>query len=167
MSVIAYDGLRIAADRRGVGGDICRTMCKLFPTGEYILGIVGTEESGLLLVDWFTNGCHLGEWPEKAQDDEDNRALLIVASRQGVSFYCQFPRLTPIHDPFWAWGCGRDLAIGAMAMGADAVRAVEITSKFNIYCGHGVDVYTLADLPKVQTAEDRVRAKAKRKQKTK
>jgi hypothetical protein len=40
-----------------------------------------------------------------------------------------------------AWGIGCDFALGAMAMGADAVQAVEITNKFSIHCGMGVDSY--------------------------
>jgi ATP-dependent protease HslVU (ClpYQ) peptidase subunit len=40
----------------------------------------------------------------------------------------------------WAIGSGADYAMGAMAVGADAKRAVEVTSDLYCRCGLGVDV---------------------------
>jgi hypothetical protein len=43
-----------------------------------------------------------------------------------------------------AWGAGRNLALGAMAAGADACQAIEIATRFDIHTGQGVnsiDVY--------------------------
>ena len=38
-----------------------------------------------------------------------------------------------------AWD-GKTLALGAMAAGADAKKAVEIACEYNLYCGGGIDV---------------------------
>ena len=46
------------------------------------------------------------------------------------------------HTPI-AFGHGRDFALGAMAMGANAKKAVEITNKYSLQCGNGVYTYTL------------------------
>lgn len=49
-------------------------------------------------------------------------------------------RIKPVVKAFHAIGSGRGEALGAMAMGADARRAVEIASRLNVGCGLGVDV---------------------------
>lgn len=41
---------------------------------------------------------------------------------------------------FWAEGSGRDIAIGAMAMGATAGRAVQVASTFDAYTGGTITV---------------------------
>jgi len=46
-------------------------------------------------------------------------------------------------NSFMAWGSGRDYAMGAMEMGADARRAVEVTNVHSTDCGFGVEAYDL------------------------
>ena len=46
-------------------------------------------------------------------------------------------------ESIYAIGQGSHFAYGAMAMGASAEQAVEVANKFSIYCGIGVDTYTL------------------------
>jgi hypothetical protein len=42
--------------------------------------------------------------------------------------------IMPVKPKFHAVGIGRSLALGAMAQGANARRAIEIACEFNVYC---------------------------------
>lgn len=53
----------------------------------------------------------------------------------GVTGETKYPR-----DERTSWGSGKELALGAMAAGADAKKAAEIACEYDLYCGGGVDV---------------------------
>lgn len=43
------------------------------------------------------------------------------------------------------YGEGRDFAYGALEMGANAIKAVEVASKYCISCGMGIDVLSFEE----------------------
>lgn len=143
MSVIAWDGQYLAVDRRCNTGDTVSTVIKserIDETGE-VMAFVGLIAEGLALMDWYKHGANRDEYPA-LQRDADNNAILVVASKDGVKEYgfgTPFPILQI--DQCVAWGRGRDVALGAMAMGATAEQAVHIASRLITTCGNGVDVY--------------------------
>ena len=140
MSVIAWDGKTIAADRQMTSGDMGVTCCKLVRLpSRAIVGWTGTAECGLVLLDWL-NGKR--EWP-KFQEDKERWTRLVMVDDKGVWFYEQEPVPIQVLDKFMAWGSGRDFAMGALAMGATAERAVEIANQFCVTCGMGVDVFEI------------------------
>jgi len=142
MTVIAWDGKTLAADKqRSFSGTTGRTT-KLFriASGE-VLAIAGNEAMGRLLVDWYVNGANPTEWPE-AQKTED-WARLVVASKSGLKYFEKFPVAIELQEPFYAFGSGMDVALGALAMGATAERAVEVASQFIDSCGGGIDAMGL------------------------
>jgi hypothetical protein len=53
---------------------------------------------------------------------------------------CSKPHISRIREPFYAIGCGRALAIGAMAAGATAEEAVKIACNYDIECREPVIV---------------------------
>lgn len=165
MSIIAYDGRIIAADRQCTQYQMARTATKLVRSGSMVLGWVGDLNVCMLIRQWFEAGADPEEWPEAASE-EDGDSVLVVATAKGVGTYRQYPVLLPLEDTRWAWGSGCEIALGCMDSGKTAIEAVEIVSRLNVYCGLGVDWFRLSDLPKEPTAEDRVRAKAKGKRKT-
>jgi hypothetical protein len=143
MSVVVWDGRTLAADRQATDGDI-RTRCKKIrklPSGD-LIGWVGSGEEGLALAEWYASGADPGCWPESQKGD--NWARLIVVHHGKVWEYCQLPVKQHVKGKQAAWGSGASLALGAMGAGADAIQAVKIASKFNIYCGLGVDHYEVA-----------------------
>jgi ATP-dependent protease HslVU (ClpYQ) peptidase subunit len=80
------------------------------------------------------------------RNPDDVKATLVVIDRAGtLRRFENGPYPLTYHDEIFACGSGCDFAYGAMAMGADASRAVEVASEFDIYCGRGVD--TLAFEP--------------------
>ena len=139
MTVIAYDGKTVAADKQCVNGSTKSTTTKLIRLDSgMIVGMTGTLSSGLLVLDWL-NG-KLSEWP-KCQEDKDRWAMVIVIKDGVVKVYEQNPAPVLIKDEFMAWGSGGDFAIGAMAMGATAKESVEIANRFSTDCGMGIDVF--------------------------
>lgn len=143
MTVIAWDGRVLAADKCALYGDHRKVGTKIFrPVTDTVLGACGSIGAGLSLVEWYNNGCKRDEWPE-CQKDKDDWALLIVASKEGVYWYERLPYKIRLEQPFMAWGRGGEFAMGALAMGATAVQAVEVASKYCDGCGMGVDWFEM------------------------
>ena len=141
MSVITWDGKTLAADRQSCCGDTISTTRKIFKldTGE-VIALSGDLDIGMTMKRWYEDGRKREEWPD-LNKDEKTFCRLIVATEDGVHYYERTPDPIPVLDLFMAWGCGREAALGALAMGASAERAVEIASRFILYCGNGCDSY--------------------------
>jgi ATP-dependent protease HslVU (ClpYQ) peptidase subunit len=140
MSVVVWDGYTLAADKQGTVGDLRLKTTKVvrLDTGE-ILAWVGPQEHGLALANWYANGCKVDEWPS-TQSGEDWGKLIVVLKGRAYE-YEQLPIRQSVQSIPAAWGSGRDFALGALAMGADAVGAVKVASKYSTSCGMGVDSF--------------------------
>lgn len=143
MSVIAWDGKTLAADRQATNCDMRAPITKIWrgPHGAAI-GITGDMARGLLLRKWFEDGADLARYP--IDNNCDDWARLIVASSSGLVCYERLPVPLPVESTFLAFGSGRDYAMGAMAMGADARQAVEVASRFCTGCGLGIDSFDVS-----------------------
>lgn len=143
MTVIAFKGKAVAADRLAVqGGGIGRSVTKIERFGNSVLAITGSWDIGAELREWFKSGASPGDFPDKARD---GAATLIVFDRDA---YCvktfnsgPYPMLMAFAP--CAFGSGRDYAEAAMYLGCDAVKAVEVASHFQTDCGLGVDTIEL------------------------
>lgn len=142
MTVIAWDGKTLAADRQSTCAGMRSTTAKIrhLPDGDYA-ACTGGSDVCHMLVEWYKNGAKPSEWP--AVQATDDWARLIIASKDGVVFYERHPVAMLVRDKFIAFGSGRDFAMGAMAAGATASEAVDIASRFSTSCGLGVDEVTL------------------------
>ena len=142
MSVIAWDGKTLAADRQASFGGRVTTSVKIFKHEDKLIGLIGPHESSCRLYNWILNGMNPVSFPRELESD-GAIPIVYVIPRTGhaVKFEdCAYPIV--VKDEFWAAGSGGDLALGAMAMGATAEEAVEVASKYNIYCGCGVDRFS-------------------------
>jgi hypothetical protein len=138
MSVIAWNGEYIAADRRRENNYLSSDCCKLKIYGSLITGRVGDEDAGLILEKWYLDGADPEKWPA-CQRDKDRWARLIVVKANGACVeYQREPIAIEVYGPFHAWGTGAEVAVGAMAMGASPMRAVEVANKHSTGCGNGV-----------------------------
>ena len=138
MSVIAYDGKVIAADKQATCGDLIRTVTKLVRLESgVILGWTGSQDRGLTLARWWREGADPESYPE-FQLEEDWCRLVVLQNGRLVT-YEQSPDCFEMLERCQAFGSGRDFAIGAMEVGASAVRAAEVACKFSAGCGCGVD----------------------------
>lgn len=140
MSVIAWDGTSLAADRRAtMGGWFC-TVQKIFRSRGALCGYAGDADAGEEVLAWFGAGAVPADFPA-AQRDRERFAGLLVVWPSGViwKYECTpFPlRFPPQH---FAIGSGRDFALAAMRCGLPAEQAVGVACEFDAGCGNGVDV---------------------------
>lgn len=152
MSVIVWDGKTLAADRQGTTHEMRITEPKLRVLvfdphttpgpSVAVCAWTGVSVYGQELAQWYFDGADKSKYPEFQKDKED-WCRLIVADTDGCRHYERTPYPLTVNDPYMAWGGGRDFAMGALAMGADARKAVEVTNLFSIGCGGGVDAYDL------------------------
>lgn len=138
MTTIAWDGTSIAADRL-CGGRY--TVAKLWrlPDGS-VIGGAGLYDDIVEVVHWLASGAREDEKPRLAPREESSDLLLI--DPEGRPHWLTWPHLrrVPIVEPYEAIGSGSEYALGAMAMGASAKRAVQIASRFDPSTGRGVTV---------------------------
>lgn len=141
MSVIAFDGRTIAADRQITHGTLRLRGSKIrkLLNGD-VLAWAGTMENGIAMAQWYEKGADPAAFP--ASQKTDDWCRLIVIPKKGRPFaYEQLPLKQFVYDQRAAWGLGRDFAMGAMEMGADAVMAVKIASRLCTSCGMGVESF--------------------------
>ncbi len=147
MTIVAWDGKSIAADRQSTCAGLKEAVIKIKVTDNgTLMAATGSYGGGLILMDWYDKGAKPEDYPD-FQKDDDKWCRLIVIDREDQipKIYEQHPVPLYFEDRFSAWGSGRDYAIGAMAAGATAEEAVEITSRHCVDCGLGVDVISLVD----------------------
>lgn len=144
MTVIAWDGRSIAADKMMCVGDTPMATTKLrkvvFEGYEYVVGVTGGLDYGLALIDWWVKGADQEKWPAFQATDNWTR-LIVVPPGSKPYWFERMPYPIECNDEFAAWGSGRELALGALAMGASAKEAVEVANRLGLYSGLGVDVF--------------------------
>jgi 20S proteasome alpha/beta subunit len=144
MSVIAWDGSVLAADKRVTNGGIAHICTKIEKHNNQLYGITGMWDDGVELREWHKAGANPEKFPAKARDD---KATLIVINDKGINVYNCGPYPMIYEDKQAAWGSGRDFAEAAMHLGKSAVTAVEVACHFQTDCGAGVDALQLDPLP--------------------
>lgn len=142
MTVVAWDGHVLAADRQVTQAGLRRSGTKLACVGALRLGCVGSAAYGAALQAWVRAGRKVTDWPKPASHDDADDGTLIVIEEGKVLVYEGQPHPFVIEDTFAAFGSGRDYAMAAMALGQDAQQAVELACRFENGCGMGVDVLT-------------------------
>lgn len=145
MTIIAWDGEMVAADKQATQNGTTRITTKLVMMNNVVATFNGCEAAGLMLSNWYFEGANIDKWPQKIQDGED-WSELIIFEYPNVFVYQRYPQCIQIKNKFWAWGSGKDLAIGAMAAGASAIEAVKIASKYDDGCGLGIDSFNILNL---------------------
>jgi ATP-dependent protease HslVU (ClpYQ) peptidase subunit len=140
MTVIAWDGKTLAADKRTTDAGVGLTTTKIFraPCGA-LLGAGGTTSACHGLKNWWVAGADPEKFPEKDKD----AALMVVKPGGKVLVYWESAVGVEIEDAFFAIGSGRDFALAAMHLGCSAKRAVEVACTFSPYCGNGIDTLEL------------------------
>jgi ATP-dependent protease HslVU (ClpYQ) peptidase subunit len=144
MTVIAWDGKTLAADKQSTSNGMRRTTRKIYRVTDGLLALTGAGGHAHALLDWFNGERDLDKWPRTREADDEGSVIHFTS--QGVFVYggngCG--RGEPVEDAFIAFGSGRDYAMAAMELGCDARRAVEVASKFDTSCGMGIDTLELA-----------------------
>lgn len=145
MTVIVWDGEALAADKQATNSGVKRTVTKIRRVRDHLIGGAGDWDACLLLMDWFEDGADQEKYPAVQKDKERWAGLLVISPDGQVIKYEQEPVPMIFEDKFYTMGSGRELALGALEMGADAAKAVEVACKYEHNCGMGVDVLRLRE----------------------
>ena len=138
MSVIAWDGTRLAVDRQLTVDGLKTTVCKLMQDGDSWVTWIGDYHRGLRLLDWVNNAkC---EWAYPVSEDDQHAEIVKWTENASLMSLSHGPYWREITECPFATGSGGALALGAMAAGASAPLAVIIAQRYDIYCGGGVVV---------------------------
>lgn len=143
MSVVVWDGTTLAADRQATNSNLRRTMTKISRHGDVLIAGTGTQTSTQAVREWILEGAHPDKFPHPETDD--NTAVWVINRNGTIVKFENSPFGIRYLDKVFAEGSGRDFALGAMSMGADAVAAVEVACMYDIYCGGGIDTLSFDD----------------------
>lgn len=141
MSVIAFDGRTLAADKRACIGTLIRTTTKIFRVGDALCAYAGDAAGGEEMLAWFRAGAKPADFPSGQRTDEWSG--LLVVRRGEILKYERSPHPVRFEDKFFAIGCGRDFALAAMHLGHAARTAVEVAIALDSGCGNGIDTLEL------------------------
>lgn len=145
MSVIAWDGISLAADKRACVGTMIRTTTKIFRVNRCLVGYAGDAAFGEQVLAWFRAGENVDDFPNHQRDKDDWAGLLVIRPDGRIQKYERTPYPLTFEDTLFAIGCGRDFALAAMYCGKSASEAVELTCSLDNGCGNGVDVLKLVE----------------------
>lgn len=149
MTVIAWDGVTLAADKQSTNTGFAHKATKIYRVDTGIVGFTGSASHAMALIQWFKNGCWPAEWPKPGDPNNCSNALFITQGGEIRAYDGAANGQYEIHeDKFVAFGCGRDYALAAMYLGRTAREAVEVACALDVFCGQGVDTLTLDDLHK-------------------
>jgi hypothetical protein len=141
LTVIAWDGKTLAADRLLCAGETKGTGRKIFRVGAELVGFSGTSCEAAAMLAWYRAGADVGSFPQSKGDDY---ATMLVIRGRRVWKYDGRAYAYEVKAPC-AIGCGAEGAMVAMACGKNAREAVLLASRFNNSCGNGVDVFELKE----------------------
>ncbi len=156
MTVICWDGKFLAVDSMVTYGTSISYAEKLWMyTGDkdstFVTGY-GSWAGVSGLMSWYGSGMVLADFPYV--DEYVKEAGMIVLNSNGdLLEYSGSPYPMECPKAPIVWGCGGDIALGAMAMGANAIEAVKAACIHNCACGGDIS-YATADSADVQFLVD-------------
>lgn len=145
MTVIAWDGRTLAADKRTSFGGAHATTTKVhrLASGELVAGVGNTAQISEMLA-WLAGSRDPATYPADAQRKPDDCVSMLVVQLDGTLHqYEHTAHPIVIENRQWSIGSGGDFAMMAMHLGKTAVEAVELASLFCSNCGNGVDALEL------------------------
>jgi hypothetical protein len=143
MTTLVWDGKTLAADRQANIVGLRRQVCKLvkLPNNGGLIGFSGDFDFAQDMRNWLHNGAEPKDFPEEQKTNEGMVNTLWIPSPDKIFVFERSPY--PIDfsaNKVICMGTGRDFAYGALEMGADAVKAVEVACKYDTNSGMGVDI---------------------------
>ncbi len=143
MTVIVWDGEMLAADKQATNSGLKRAVTKIHKVNGNLVGFSGDWDYAQAMKQWLAEGAYPDKFPKHQEDNEKWVGMLVVTPDKKVFKYERSPiPMDMTESGSMAIGSGRDFAFGALAMGADAKKAVEIACLYEASCGMGVDVLT-------------------------
>ena len=146
MTVIAYDGRYVAADRLiSNEGGMVKHCSKLTVFEGAVLTTCGAADHGAMLEVWFKEGCKPEQFPAPIPGSKDAYLYVFKWKAPVMCFQC-YPAPVVFDVDYYACGSGNEVAHTILHLGHSAEYAAKIACELNIFCGGGVDVIDLKDL---------------------
>lgn len=142
MTVVAWDGKILAADKMVSFGGLFAKTTKITRVGDFLLGGCGSSAMLNELMHWWIAGAYPVKFPNSHRDYKESPTLLVIGHDM-IRQYENTPSPINIESYQWAIGSGRDFAMMAMHLGHNAEYAVMATSRLCNDCGCGVDTLEL------------------------
>lgn len=140
MTTVAYRNGVMAADSQATSS--FKQKCqKIHKVGDSIFGVCGSLSSAYLFLEWIKHDRR--DWVESERappsplTDDDNFDAIELCE-EGLFLWDGKLTRRPVDIEFYAIGSGSDFAMGAMAMGADAVQAVKVANTLDPYTGGAI-----------------------------
>lgn len=142
MTVIAWDGKTLAADKASTAVGYATTVTKVHKVPGGLVGLSGDCDAACELLEWFRRGRDPATYPACQKTDNLAYAVFVDVELRVWSYgKGVVPML--IEDKQHACGAGRDYALAAMHLGFDARKAVEVACALDAFCGNGIDTVEL------------------------
>ncbi len=92
MSVVAFDGNLLAADRAGNFGGCKIPGQKLFLIDEdTAVAFTGSIASAMAMLEWVKHGCKVEQFPDCNKGDDYSRVIICKRSTRSVFMYEKTP----------------------------------------------------------------------------
>ncbi len=143
MTVIAWDGKTLAADKRACVGSMVNTVTKIRRIGVLLVGGAGDMSYVLAMFDWIRAGRARDDFPADQRSAENWQPIIVVEADGTAVIYERTPFPIRYEQKFAAIGSGREFARAALYMGATAAEAVSVACALDNGCGNGIDTLEL------------------------
>lgn len=140
MTVIAWDGKTLAADKRATNNGHASTTTKIQRVGDMLIGMAGDACYARAMLEWARTGFDPATFPEHQKSKDDFVRFVVIEKSGRILEYELTPYPVVVEDRTIAVGSGRDYALAAMHLGKNAQEAVKVACALDIYCGNGIDV---------------------------
>jgi len=140
MTVLAWDGKMLAADKQSTCGDAIAAVTKIFRWhGHGLLGITGNFSMGMEMMQWLRDGGDPATFRSDWRDPDKGPCLLYIRLDGTCLKFESSPVPFEVEGPLVTAGCGMSPALALLNAGLCATEAVEGTSAVLNSCGMGVD----------------------------
>ncbi|NBV16779.1 hypothetical protein [Janthinobacterium sp.] len=139
MTIIAWDGQTLAADKQGTNYGCAYAVTKIHRVPGGLVAFSGSGSHAAELLKWFEAGRPADAYPVGTEENGAG-SMFIASDRKIFIFAHNGPHPELIEERFFARGAVRDYALAAMHLGKSAREAVEVACFFDTSCGKGIDV---------------------------
>lgn len=138
MTTVAWRNGTLAVDRQVTSANLKhKSSAKWVETDEHVWVIAGGLTEGMAFIRHL---LETGEWETAPKPAKTDIIQMDMKTGKLVEYEEGYPVEIDV-DKLAAWGTGRELAIGAMAMGATAKEAVKVASAWDIFTGMGIQEF--------------------------
>lgn len=143
MTIIAWDGKTLAADKQTTNNGHASAVTKIYRVGGALVGFSGDACFAFAMLEWARGGFQPATFPAHQASENDYVGFLVIHPDGRILKYERTAYPIEIEEKTHAMGSGRDYALAALYLGKTAREAVEVACALDINCGKGIDTLEL------------------------